>query len=184
MKREKWRNNLAVGFQGKGKSSWNQIPMVNTGRPQKPESSQGHILCMITQPGNDPQMASQHWSQGRREEMPSLGECGPCPSGKGTRREWLEGVPFWVPTLRGETSQEEGTEWAGCGGCLSVWLRSPLSLATTALRTYRWIGLFRWLPGSRKALEELGFKKKQIKIFFPLDHVSKCLHGLRKPIRI
>lgn len=57
---EKWRNRLALGFLGKGKSSWNRISMVNTGRPQECESLLGRNLHVITPPTNDPQMASKH----------------------------------------------------------------------------------------------------------------------------
>lgn len=57
---EKRRNRLALGFLGKGKSSWNRISMVNTGRPQERESSLGHSLNVIAQQTNDPQMASKH----------------------------------------------------------------------------------------------------------------------------
>lgn len=57
---EKWRNRLGLGFLGKGKSSWNRISTVNTGRPQACESLLDHSLNAITPPTNDHQMASKH----------------------------------------------------------------------------------------------------------------------------
>lgn len=74
---------LSSSCLGKGKSSWNRVSLVNIRRPQECESSLGYSLNVIAQPTHDPQLASEHGCQGRRErgmEECSLDKHWSCPS--------------------------------------------------------------------------------------------------------
>lgn len=88
---------LSSRLPGEGKSSWNRISLVNTARPQECASLRGPGLNLITQPTNDPQMASEHDSgsgKGQSEET-----CFQLEKGRGTVPER---VGFVVPSFQGK----------------------------------------------------------------------------------
>lgn len=60
----KWKDGLAVGCPGEGKSSWRRLSLVNTRRPQECESSLGRTLTVKAQPTHDPPLAWKLCCQG------------------------------------------------------------------------------------------------------------------------
>lgn len=104
---------LSSRLPGEGKSSWNRISLVNTARPQECASLRGPGLNLITQPTNDPQMASEHDSgsgkgQRVRKRVSNLKkEGGLC----------LKGLALWSLAFRGSEVRDQsgGWEWENEG---------------------------------------------------------------------